>query len=76
MINYQNFTISIILQVKDTEISDLDFWKKPIELLAEMVSLVKKEPVFSGRAFLGPLLKYSRIFLDSFVRNGMPLMDR
>ncbi len=61
-----------------TSEEDFSSWKTATELLHVLVTVLREESsrVYSSRIYVVPVLKNSRIYLDSFVRYCMPLLDR
>jgi len=57
---------------KDLE-AQLEMWSKAIGCLSQLVACLK---LWQNRLMLGAVLKHSRPFLDHFVRQGMPLVEK
>ena len=74
-----NFLVSKIKETtygvnKDHE-QQLSTWESSMDIMNTMVNLIK-DATMSVRTLLGPLLRQSRIFVDHFIKHGMPLLDK
>ncbi len=49
-------------------------WDSSIVIFQSLLDVIKQ--MASPRALLGPVLKNSRLFLDHFLKHGMPLLDK
>ncbi|KAL1440883.1 hypothetical protein MTO96_009054 [Rhipicephalus appendiculatus] len=57
---------------QEEKVQQLEKWTLAVEIFHKLVEVVKK---LSVRKNLAVCLKFGRQFLDSFLRNGMPLLD-
>lgn len=57
---------------QEEKVKQLEKWTLAVEIFHKLVEVVKK---LSVRKNLAVCLKFGRQFLDSFLRNGMPLLD-
>ncbi len=67
------------LQVKSlSHERDISNWKSAIDLLYDLMTVLKQDSsrVYSSRTYVVPVLKHSIVYVDSFVRHCIPLLDR
>ncbi|XP_046358167.2 Fanconi anemia group D2 protein-like [Haliotis rufescens] len=57
---------------RDLKVERLLQWNSAVRILHIFVNLIK---TFDGRSNMGTALKYGRMFLEVFLRQGMPLLD-